>query len=156
MDMLEVGNGNMTHTEYKSHFSLWAMMAAPLILGADIRKLDSGSYQILTANEVIAVDQDPLGVQGNRIWKQGDSEVWSKLLHDGSMAVLLLNRDTRATSISVSWSILGWPEDSTALVRDLWHKKDLGSYPGEFGAEVAAHGVVMIKATLMEDFISKD
>jgi len=91
-DMLEVGNGGMTTTEYRAHFSLWAMLAAPLIAGNDLRNMTPEIRDILTNKEVIAVDQDPLGRQGRRVWKGGDLEVWGKQLQDGGRAVALLNR----------------------------------------------------------------
>ena len=91
-DMLEVGNGGMTETEYRSHFSLWAILAAPLIAGNDLRDMRPEIHDILTNKEVIAVDQDPLGRQGRRVHKNGDLEVWAKQLKDGRRAVILFNR----------------------------------------------------------------
>ncbi len=82
----------MSDMEYRSHFSLWAILAAPLIAGNDLRSMRPEIHDILTNKEVIAVDQDPLGRQGERVVKNGDSEVWSKQLTDGSRAVVLLNR----------------------------------------------------------------
>src|ERR1044072_1850616 len=91
-DMLEVGNGGMTTDEYRAHFSLWAMMAAPLIAGNDIANMREVTRSTLLNKEVIAVDQDSLGVQGHRVHKDGDSEVWVKPLSGGAVAVLLFNR----------------------------------------------------------------
>ncbi|HEV8244373.1 MAG TPA: glycoside hydrolase family 27 protein, partial [Polyangiaceae bacterium] len=92
-DMLEVGNGGMTDTEYRSHFSLWAIMAAPLIAGNDVRSMSDASKAILTAPEIIAVDQDPLGKQGTRVLQNGELEVWSKVQSEtGVRAVALFNR----------------------------------------------------------------
>src|SRR5437764_114097 len=85
-DMLEVGNGGMTDTEYRTHFALWAMMAAPLIAGNDIANMSEATKAILLNREVIAVDQDPLGFQGHRVWKEGTSEVWLKPLTGGRQA----------------------------------------------------------------------
>ena len=90
-DMLEVGNGGMTDTEYRSHFSLWAILAAPLIAGNDLRNMRPEIHDILTNKEVIAVDQDALGHEGERVANNGDFEVWAKQLKDGSRAVVLLN-----------------------------------------------------------------
>src|SRR5689334_4381635 len=96
--MLEVGNGGMTANEYRAHFSLWAMMAAPLIAGNDIAHMDEVTRSILLNKDVIAVDQDKLGVQGHRAAKDGDSEIWVKPLSGGAKALLLFNRgDTPAT-----------------------------------------------------------
>jgi alpha-galactosidase len=93
-DMLEVGNGGLTTSEYRSHFSLWAMMAAPLIAGNDIANMDEATRSILLNREVIAVDQDRLGIQGRRVWKDGARELWVKPLAGGARAVLLFNRGT--------------------------------------------------------------
>jgi alpha-galactosidase len=143
-DMLEVGNGGMTDLEYRSHFSLWAIMAAPLIAGNDLRSMRPEIHDILTNKEVIAVDQDPLGRQGERIVKNGDAEVWAKQLADGSRAVLLLNRGSSEQEIAVTWENLGYPKSFAASVRDLWEHKDVGKVSGKFSARVASHGVVMV------------
>jgi alpha-galactosidase len=91
-DMLEVGNGGMTDTEYRSHFSLWCILAAPLMAGNDIRSMKPETRDILINKEAIAIDQDSMGIQGRRVHKDGDLEVWSKQLADGGRAVALLNR----------------------------------------------------------------
>jgi alpha-galactosidase len=143
-DMLEVGNGGMTDTEYRSHFSLWAILAAPLIAGNDLRDMRPEIHDILTNKEVIAVDQDPMGRQGRRVWKNGDLEVWGKQMQDGSRAVVLLNRGSAEQEISVNWEDLGYPAHFSAQVRDLWQHKDLGKFSGKFSAPVASHGVVMV------------
>ena len=94
-DMLEVGNGHMTDQEYRAHFSMWCILAAPLMAGNDIRDMSPGIQDILTNKEVIAVDQDVLGKQGRKVQDDGDFEVWAKELKDGSQAVALLNRSTK-------------------------------------------------------------
>ena len=144
-DMLEVGNGGMTTTEYRSHFSLWCILAAPLIAGNDIRSMSPEIAEILTNKEVIAVDQDPQGLQGRRVKREGALEVWAKQMADGSRAVALLNRGATETKMSVSWSDLAYPDYLPAAVRDLWARKDLGKSIGSFSATVASHGVVMVK-----------
>jgi alpha-galactosidase len=143
-DMLEVGNGGMTTTEYRSHFSLWALLAAPLIAGNDLRNMTPEIHDILTNKEVIAVDQDPLGRQGRRVWKDADLEVWGKQLQDGGRAVILLNRGSAEHEITVNWEQLGYPGHLSAEVRDLWSHRDLGKLTGKFSAPVAPHGVVMV------------
>ncbi|MGD0178545.1 MAG: glycoside hydrolase family 27 protein [Terriglobales bacterium] len=143
-DMLEVGNGGMTDTEYRSHFSLWAILAAPLIAGNDLRDMRPEIRDILTNKEVIAVDQDPLGSEGKRVKKNGDLEVWSKQMKDGSRTVILFNRASGDHEISVNWEDLGYPNHLEAAVRDLWQKKDLGRFTGKFSASVVSHGVVMV------------
>ena len=144
-DMLEVGNGGMTDTEYRSHFSLWAIMAAPLIAGNDLSNMDEATKRILLNREVIAINQDPLGVQGRRVSKDGDKEVWVKPLSGGGRAVLLLNRGTQPVQIAVDWAQLDYPAGLQAEVRDLWQHKQLAPQRGHYTAEVPAHGVVVVK-----------
>src|SRR5438477_6859 len=143
-DMLEVGNGGMTTTEYRSHFSLWALMAAPLIAGNDLRSMTPEIHDILTNKEVTAIDQDPLGRQGRRVWKDGDLEIWSKQLQDGSRAVIVLNRGASSHDITATWEQIGYPGHLSAAVRDLWAHKDLGKFTGKFSAPVESHSVVML------------
>jgi len=146
-DMLEVGNGGMTPTEYRSHFSLWSMLAAPLIAGNDLKNMPTEIKEILTNKEVLAVDQDPMGMQGRRVRKNGDVEVWAKQLQDGSRAVVLFNRGASEAEVSANWDNLGYPSRLPATVRDLWNKKDLGKFTGKFSAKVPSHGVVMVRVT---------
>jgi len=144
-DMLEVGNGGMTPAEYRSHFSLWAMMASPLMAGNDIAHMDETTRSILTNKEVIAVDQDVLGVQGHRVWKDGDREVWVKPLSGGGRALLLFNRGDQPVSIRATADQLGWPSGARARIRDLWTHKDVGNWTGAFEALVEPHGVAMFR-----------
>jgi alpha-galactosidase len=142
-DMLEVGNGFLTEAEEKAHFSLWSILAAPLIAGNDLRKMSKRTIKILTAKEVIAVDQDPLGMQGKRISKS-PNEVWAKPLSDGSRAVVLFNRSDRLARISVNWKDI-WLKPGNAKVRDLWARSELGEHQNKFSSIVEPHGVVMVK-----------
>ncbi|MGC1907560.1 MAG: alpha-galactosidase [Candidatus Acidiferrum sp.] len=144
-DMLEVGNGGMTITEYRAHFSLWCLIAAPLIAGNDLKNMTPDIKEILTNKEVIAVNQDALGMQGRRAKRDADAEVWVKQLKDGGRAVILFNRRASETSISFTWEQIGYPAHLSASVRDLWAKKDLGKFNGKWVATVPSHGVVMIK-----------
>ena len=143
-DMLEVGNGGMTDVEYRSHFSLWAILAAPLIAGNDLRSMRPEIRDILTNKEVIAIDQDPLGMQGRRVSKSGDREVWAKQLQDGSRAVVLLNPGAAAQNVAVTWGEIGYPDHLSASVRDLWEHKEMAKATGKFSATVPSHGVVMV------------
>ena len=143
-DMLEVGNGGMTTDEYRAHFSLWAILAAPLLAGNDLRDMKPEIRDILTNKEVIAVNQDPFGRQGRRVRKDGDLEVWAKQMRDGSRSVVLLNRDVSEKEITVSWEDIGYPSHLSASVRDLWRAKDLGQRKEKFSASVAPHSVVMV------------
>src|SRR5690242_395714 len=135
-DMLEVGNGGMTTEEYRAHFSLWSILAAPLIAGNDLRDMKPEIHDILTNKEVIAVNQDPLGREGERVAKNGDLEVWAKQLKDGSRAVILLNRGESEQEITANWEDLGYPKALSASVRDLWEYKDLGKMTSKFSARV--------------------
>ena len=143
-DMLEVGNGGMTESEYKSHFSLWCIIAAPLIAGNDVRNMQPEIKRILTNKGLIAVDQDPLGQQGIRIHKNGGAEVWEKQLTDGSRAVVLFNRGSAPADITVAWEDLGYPGHLKAVVRDLWTGKTLGKFKKQFGARIAPHDVLVV------------
>jgi alpha-galactosidase len=144
-DMLEVGNGGMTATEYRAHFSLWCILAAPLIAGNDLRSMTPEIKEILTNKEVIAINQDQLGREGSRVWKEGDSEIWSKQLKDGSRAVVLLNRGGSETEITVPWEAIGYPGEISANLRDLWAHKELGKFTGKFRTQVESHGVVVVR-----------
>jgi len=142
-DMLEVGNGGMTTDEYRTHMSLWAILAAPLLAGNDLSNMDAATRELLTNREVIAVDQDPLGRQGHRVWQEGPLEIWLKPLQDGSSAVGLFNRGYTESEIKLPFSLMGI--GGKANVRDLWQHKDLGELPGELNAHVPRHGVVMLR-----------
>ncbi len=156
-DMLEVGNGGMTRTEYRSHFSLWAMMAAPLIAGNDVRAmLDStpataDTREILLNREVIAVDQDSLGVQGTIVqaWPS-ELQVWVKPLADGSRAVLLFNRASVPSMITADWGRVGL-KTKKARVRDLWAHADSALVEARYGTIVPSHGVVMLRVWPITD-----
>jgi alpha-galactosidase len=143
-DMLEVGNGGMSTTEDQSHFSLWAISAAPLIMGNDMTNMSANAKMILTNSEVIAVDQDALGVQGTKVADNGNGlQVWAKKLQGGSVAVVLLNRSGSAANITANWSNIG--VSGSANVRNLWTHTDLGPFSNSYTANVPSHGVVMLK-----------
>ncbi|HMA45549.1 MAG TPA: glycoside hydrolase family 27 protein, partial [Gemmatimonadales bacterium] len=145
-DMLEIGNGGMTDDEYRAHMSLWAIMAAPLIAGNDVRAMSATTRDMLTNKEVIAVDQDSLGVQGTVVSERTpELQIWMKPLKDGSRAVVLLNRSALQTVISASWWRLRI--SGPAHVRDVWSHTDLGTFTDRFSATVPAHGVVMVRVT---------
>jgi alpha-galactosidase len=143
-DMLEVGNGGLSTVESRAHFSMWALFSAPLLAGNDLGNMSAATKEILMNKEVIAIDQDPLGVQGHRVKKTGDLEVWSKQLADGGRAVALLNRSDKPATISADWQDIGYPAKVSANVRDLWAHQDLGAKSGSFSAEIPSHGVVMV------------
>jgi alpha-galactosidase len=143
-DMLEVGNGGMNRVEYRTHMALWAILAAPLLAGNDLRSMTSETRELLTNSEVIAVDQDPKGVQGHRVWEEGPLEIWVKPLADGQ-AVGLFNRSEAAIKIQLDSKLIGVP--SSAKLRDLLDHKDLGPLKDSYATEVPAHGVVMLKVS---------
>ena len=142
-DMLQVGNG-LTDVEDRSHFSLWALLAAPLLAGNDLSAMSAMTKETLTNPEVIAVNQDPLGIQGEKVRDDGNEEVWTKPLKGGAHAVVLLNRGPERVRIKVRWSDLGLPA-GYASVRNLWLKQDAGIFSDAYSAEVASHGVVMLR-----------
>ena len=146
-DMLEVGNGGMTLDEYRAHFALWAMLAAPLISGNDLSTMSAETTAILTNREIIAVDQDPLGIEGRRAVKQGDAEIWVRPLAGGSQAVLLLNRGAEQRRIVADWDTLRWPSYLHADVRDLWLQRNLKRANGSIAMDVAPHAAVILKVT---------
>lgn len=122
-DMLEIGNGGMTHKQYIVHFSLWAISKAPLLVGCDVRDISNNTYKILSNKEVIDVNQDPLGIQAKKVKKDGDLEVWAGSLSKSRIVVLLLNRSVIKSTISAYWADLGISTDTSMDVRDLWKHK---------------------------------
>jgi alpha-galactosidase len=151
-DMLVVGKvgwgpslhpTRLTPNEQYSHLSLWCLLAAPLLIGCDMTQMDEFTLSLLTNDEVLEVDQDPLGRQATRVRQEGGREVWAKDMEDGSKAVGLFNRGYRETAIRVKWSDLG--VSGRQAVRDLWRQKDLGKVNGEFEAQVPRHGVVLVR-----------
>jgi alpha-galactosidase len=142
-DMLEIGNGGMTDTEYQTHMSLWSLLAAPLLSGNDPRTMTQATHDTLTNSEVIAIDQDKAGRQGSRVAKDGDKEVWTKHLANGDLAVGLFNRGDSAGAITAAWTDLKL--SGNHKVRDLWQHTDLGSMKDSLSAQVPSHGVVLIR-----------
>lgn len=129
--------------EQQTHVTLWSLLAAPLILGCDLSQLDEWTLDLLCNDEVIQVNQDPLGAQARRVLQDGDREVWVKALWDGSIAVGLFNRGPAEDTVSAGWEALGLHGDKT--VRDLWRRKDLGKFDKAFDAKVASHGCVLVQ-----------
>ena len=142
-DMLEVGNGGMQPSEYQSHMSLWALVAAPLLAGNDLTKMTDSDKSILLNREVIAIDQDPLGKQGTRLYQYGEINVWTRHLSGGRLAVGMFTSDCCSSrNISVDLTKLGFPNG--AAVRDVWAAKDLGHYQGVLTRTVARRGVMLL------------
>ncbi|WP_329225231.1 NPCBM/NEW2 domain-containing protein [Streptomyces canus] len=143
-DMLEVGNGGMTATEYRSHFSMWSVMAAPLLIGSDLRTASDETFDILGNKEVIAVDQDPLGKQGSVISSGGGRWVVAKEMTDGSRAVALFNETSSPQRIATTASAVGLPDAAAYTLRDLWQHKSYNT-AGTISATVPAHGTVLVR-----------
>ena len=144
-DMLEVGNGGMTDTEYRTHFSLWCLLAAPLLAGNDLNAMSAETLQILGNQEAIAIDQDPLGNAAVPVIKDGDIHVLMRDLHDGSKAVGIFNLGdvTRKGTINLQDIKL----EGSQKIRDLWLHLDLGKFTSQFNYEVPSHGVILLKIT---------
>ena len=129
--------------EQYTHISLWSLLASPLLIGCDLERVDDFTLGLLTNDEVIAVDQDPLGLAARRVAREGDTEVWSRPLADGSIAVGLFNRGELPAMVTARWPALGIGGPRT--VRDLWRQKDIGRFAGRFEAFVPRHGVVLVR-----------
>jgi len=149
----------MSLKEYQAEYSLWAIFASPLIISADLRYLEQDHpdcLELLKNTEVVAVNQDPLGKAGKLIYQNGGTttstitqQAWARPLNDGSISAVLLNRADSDEQLSVTWPQLGLTPGRQAVVRDLWQHKDLGTFNQSFSVQVASHGVVMIKVTLV-------
>eukprot|EP01122_Echinamoeba_exundans_P008671 TRINITY_DN2914_c0_g1_i2.p1 TRINITY_DN2914_c0_g1~~TRINITY_DN2914_c0_g1_i2.p1 ORF type:complete len:330 (-),score=90.65 TRINITY_DN2914_c0_g1_i2:34-1023(-) len=146
-DMLEVGQDGLSLIESKSHFALWCLSKSPLIAGNDIRSVPPNVLQILTHPELIAINQDPLGVQARKVSIQNDLEVWAGPLADGDWAVLLLNRSPSSASITADWDSFGFSLTTTMSVRDVWNRQELGNFVGAFTANVGSHDSVVLRVT---------
>ncbi|HET6211466.1 MAG TPA: NPCBM/NEW2 domain-containing protein [Micromonosporaceae bacterium] len=145
-DMLEVGNGGMTTTEYTAHFSLWALLSSPLLLGNDLRTVSSTTLGIVGNPDVVAVNQDWGGSQGRRVRDLGETEIWAKPMSDGSAAVVLLNRTAAAATITTSAAEAGLGGSSSYGLRNLWTGAT-SSTSGAISASVPSHGVVMYRVS---------
>jgi alpha-galactosidase len=150
-DMLVVGKvgwghlhpTRLTPNEQYTHVSLWCLLDAPLLIGADMSQLDPFTFNLLANDEVLAVNQDALGQQASRKAKDGETEVWAKDMADGSKAVGLFNRGEGAAEMTVKWTDLGLI--GPGKVRDLWRQKDAGTFADSFTASVPRHGVCLLR-----------
>jgi len=154
-DMMEVGNG-MSVNEDRAHFSLWAMLAAPLLAGNDLRSMSAETRQILTRKDVLAIDQDPLGIQAFKYRDDGDMEIWFKPLVEEDWAMLVLNRGDKPTAIGFDWAHESVVDDLSGRealfdrgrvfrIHDLWTEKDLGTTGQPLAATIPAHDVLMLR-----------
>ncbi|MEN9445108.1 MAG: hypothetical protein RIS47_1999 [Bacteroidota bacterium] len=158
-DMMEVGNG-MAVNEDRAHFSMWAMLAAPLIAGNDLRSMSKETVEILTNHDAIAVNQDSLGIQGFRYSSKDSLETWFKPLKDGSWAVCFFNRAKTPAKVSFNWASEKVVDDVFAKqldadkirykIYDLWTKKERGDTKKAFVADVPAHDVIMLRLSVIK------
>jgi len=146
-DMLEVGNGSLTPAESRAHFSLWCMLAAPLIAGNDVRNMAPGVRDVLTNREAIALDQDPLGHEGFRfrVDAQKHVEIWAKELSGGEWAICLLNDGTVPVSYTVDWQDMTFLPGQYYHLRDLWAKAPAGRTPALYSTTIAPHDVALLR-----------
>jgi alpha-galactosidase len=135
----------LTSDEEYTHISLWSLLSAPLVVGCDLTRLDPFTLNLLTNDEVIDVDQDPLGKQAVRVIQDKSIEVWEKPLSDGSTVIGIFNRRMFDATYSLSWSAVGLT--GTQTVRDIWTQTDLGRAASGFTTDIPWHGVRLIKAT---------
>ncbi|GLJ35506.1 hypothetical protein SUGI_0713970 [Cryptomeria japonica] len=143
-DMLEVGNGGMTIEEYRSHFSIWALMKAPLLIGCDVRTASQEITQIVGNKEVINVNQDLLGVQGTKVSQQGNLEVWAGPLTNKRVAVILWNRSSSTASITAQWQNIDLSSNVVVQARDLWAHRNLPTrLQGSLTSNVEPHACKM-------------
>ena len=141
-DMLEIGNGGMTYNEYKTHMSLWVILAAPLLAGNDLSKMSEADKSLLMNKDAIAIDQDSLGKQGDRLYESGDLDVWTKPLSGGRVAVGLFNRSWSVRDVSVDLAQIGFGNGGN--VRDVWEKKDMGHRKGVLTETLPKHGAALL------------
>ena len=144
-DMLEVGNGGMTTDEYRTHMTLWAILAAPLLAGNDLSKMTPETLAMLTNKDVIAIDQDALGQQGDRVWAEGPTEIWAKPLSGGAKAVAIFNRSPEEKQIPFKLSQV--QASDTATLHDVWEASDVSATAGSYLASVPAHGVMLLRVS---------
>ena len=157
-DMLVVGKvgwgpslheSRLTPNEQYTHISLWCLLCSPLLIGCDLTQLDDFTMNLLTNDEVLEVNQDPLGRQATRIAQAGSLEVWAKPMEDGSTAVGLFNRDETPKTVVAKWSDLKL--SGPMRIRDLWRQKDIGVFRNQFGVEVPRHGVILVRLFPRQD-----
>ena len=145
-DMLITGMDGLSETQNRSFFSLWCMMAAPLMAGNDLRKMTASTIEILTNREAIGINQDPLGIQGHIVRREGQAEIWAgKRLFDGSQAVLVFNSGTAPAEVHVAWPDIGSAESAALYVRDLWTHRTTGPHRGGITVTVPPSDVALLR-----------
>jgi alpha-galactosidase len=143
-DMLEVGNAGLTFAESRAHFSLWCLLAAPLMAGNDVRHMTPEILAVMTDREAIAIDQDPAGKEGWRFRAEPGREIWVRELANGDWAVALLNTGNQPADLSLDFGPM-WFLGGKSRVRDIWDKKDAGTTAQPFTKRLAAHDVALLR-----------
>lgn len=146
-DMLEVGNGGMSVEEYRSHFSIWALAKAPLLIGCDIRAMNNATLEILSNKEVIAVNQDKLGIQGKKVKSNANLEIWAGKLSKNRIAVVLWNRGSSTAWITAYWAEIGLSPSTVVNARDIWAHRTQKSVKGKIYQKVKSHDCKMYVLT---------
>ncbi|MEO5910774.1 MAG: glycoside hydrolase family 27 protein [Pelobium sp.] len=157
-DMLEIGNGKLTPAEDRAHFSMWSMIAAPLMAGNDLRSMEQRTIDVLTNREVIAINQDSLGIQGLKHEVKDSVEFWLKPLKDGSWAICYLNRSTETKKFTINWNELNVndevakrqfiPKEKVYNMRNLWTKKNIGKTTKNMNVSLEGHDVLMLRLSM--------
>ena len=152
-DMMIVGMDGLSETQNRSFFSLWCMMAAPLMAGNDLRKMTPATIRTLTNLEAIGIDQDPLGIQGRIVRRDGQVQIWAgKRLFDGSQAVLVFNPGTALAKVNVAWSDIGEAESAASYVRNLWTHETTGPHTGGISVTVLPNDVALLRVSKTRAF----
>jgi alpha-galactosidase len=152
--MLEVGNPGLTFPQQQAHFFAWCLIASPLLIGTDVVSgIDNQTLALLSGPELIAVSQDPLGIQGIKVSEPNlnGPECWARPLADGSVAALLLNRGEAPAQVTCTWEQIGIPSGAAADVRDLYLRKDLGQFTGSYAAQLGGTSAVMVKVKQQQE-----
>jgi len=156
-DMLEVGNGGMTSDEYKTHFTMWAMLAAPLMAGNDLRNMDQSTKEILTNADVIAINQDKMGQQATKFMDMCEYEIWAKPLSNGEVAVCFMNRTNQPWKLDYDWKKQTMYFATEVSVHkkeynvfDLWEHKNIGKTSESLVKDIPAHGVLVVRLSVVK------
>jgi hypothetical protein len=152
-DMMIAGMDGLSETQNRTFFSLWCMMAAPLMAGNDLRKMTTSTGQILTNLEAIGINQDPLGIQGHIVRRSGKVEIWAgKRLFDGSQAMLVFNQDAAPAEVKVAWPDIGLADSAALYVRNLWTHQTTGPHGGGVSVTVAPNDVALLRVSKTNAF----
>ena len=144
-DILEVGNGNLTMSENRAHFSLWCILAAPLFLGNDIANMKDEILEIITNKEIIALNQDKLCKQAEKVYDNKDIEIFLKPLLNGDIGVCILNRAEKTQQFELKWQHLGIDENSELSIRNLWTHSDLKNSKESIIVNIKSHDVSVFR-----------